>query len=295
MSDFWSITITVLTIGSIISYLWILIANSKTSHKPGQTTGHTYDGIEEYDNPLPAWWYWKFIILVIFGVGYLIYYPGLGNYAGLSGWTSAKALEEAQKANDAKFAPLFAQYRDVPIPELSKDPAVMKMGQRLFATNCSVCHGSTATGSFGFPNLTDDVWLWGGSGEQIEQSIAHGRSAMMPAHKDTFTEPQIWKILSYVESLAGKPQDADEVAAGKVLFNQSCFACHGPEGKGNIAMGAPDLTNGNWLYGGSRTQIEQSIANGRNGIMPAFTDRLGEDKVHILAAYVYSLSQKTSE
>lgn len=295
MSDFWSITVIVLTIGSIISYLWILIGNSKTTHKPGETTGHSYDGIEEYDNPLPAWWYWKFIILIIFGIGYLIYYPGLGNYEGLSGWTSTKALEEAQQANDAKFAPLFAKYRQVSIPELSKDPAVMKMGQRLFATNCAVCHGSTATGSFGFPNLTDDVWIWGGTGEQIEHSIAKGRTAMMPAHKDTYTEPQIWQILSYVESLAGKAQDADEVAAGKVLFGQSCFACHGPEGKGNVAMGAPDLTNGNWLYGGSRAQIEQSIANGRNGIMPAFESRLGEDKVHILAAYIYSLSQQKSE
>ena len=251
--------------------------------------------MKELDNPLPAWWFWKFIVLIVFSIGYLIYYPGLGNYPGLSGWTSAGQLAEDEAANDAKFAPLFAKYRNEPVEQLVNNAEVMKMGQRLFATNCAVCHGSTATGSHGFPNLTDGVWLWGGTGEQIEQTIAQGRTAMMPAHKETYTEPQIWTILSYVESLAGKAQDAKAVEAGKVLFETSCAMCHGPGGKGNQAIGAPDLTNGVWLYGGGRSEIEQTITYGRNGVMPAFSHRLGEDKVHILAAYVYSLSVQQSK
>lgn len=296
MSTFWSIWVIVLTVGSIISYVWILCANRKTTNKPGETTGHSYDGIEEYDNPLPAWWFWKFIILVVFSIGYLIYYPGLGNFKGIGGWTSVGELRADEAAYEAKFAPLFAKYRDVPVVELAKDPDVMKMGQRLFATNCSVCHGSTATGSQGFPNLTDDVWLWGGTPEAIEQTIAHGRTALMPAHKAQYKEEQIWDLVSYVEMLAGSTtQDQEQVDAGKVLFEQGCFACHGMDGKGNPAMGAPDLTNNNWLYGSRRMDIEMSIANGRNGIMPAFTDRLGQDKVHILAAYVYQLSQATDK
>jgi cytochrome c oxidase cbb3-type subunit 3 len=138
--------------------------------------------------------------------------------------------------------------------------------------------------------LTDKTWIWGGSGEQIEQTIAQGRMATMPAHASTYSEEKIWDIISYVGSLGGKTEDPTQVASGKVMFEQSCFACHGIDGKGNTAMGAPDLTDDNWLYGGARIDIEQSIAKGRHGIMPGFKDRLGADKVHILAGYIYSLS-----
>lgn len=290
MSTFWSVFITVGTVGSLVFYMWVLLSNRKTTNKPGETTGHVYDGIEELDNPLPSWWFWWFILLVVFGVGYLIYYPGLGNYKGIGNWTSEGELRADEKANEAKFAPLFARFKDIDVEQLYKEPQAMKIGQRLFATNCTICHGSSATGGMGFPNLTDKTWLWGSKGTDIETSIGHGRTATMPAHEATYKEEQIWDIISYVMKLGGKTQDPKEVERGKVLFNQSCFACHGMEGKGNPAMGAPDLTNDVWLYGDARTTVGQSIAKGRVGIMPAFNDRLGKDKVHILAGYIYSLS-----
>lgn len=292
MSSFWSIFITVLTLGSIAAFVWILMANRKTDKKPGETLGHAYDGIEEYDNPLPAWWFWKFIILVIFSLGYMVYYPGLGNWEGIGGWTSANELEADQKAFDQKFAPYFATFKSIPVEQLKDNAEAMKIGQRLFSQNCAICHGSTASGYPGFPNLTDKVWLWGGKGSDIETTILNGRIAAMPAHENTYKEEQIWDLLSYVVSLNGVEQNANEVERGKALFNTTCMACHGMDGKGNVALGAPDLTNNNWLYGGSRAEIEKTIAKGRNGVMPAFKERLGEDKVHILAGYVYSLSNK---
>lgn len=290
MSTFWSVFIIIGTLGSIAFYVYVLMANRKTTNKPGETTGHNYDGIEELDNPLPAWWFWKFILLVIFGLGYLIYYPGLGNFKGVGNWTSASELKQDILANEAKFAPLYAKYRDIKVEDMHLEVDAMKMGQRLFANNCAICHGSTATGGEGFPNLTDKVWLWGGKGADIETTIAHGRTATMPAHGATYSEEQVWDLISYVVSLGGKAQDADKVASGKVMYEQTCFACHGINGKGNVAMGAPDLTNDVWLYGGARTAIGETITKGRVGVMPAFTDRLGEDKVHILAGYIYSLS-----
>lgn len=292
MSSFWSGFIIVLTVGSLIGFVWLLVANRKTDHAPGETMGHEFDGIEEYDNPLPAWWFWKFILLVVFSVGYLIYYPGLGNWKGIGDWTSEKELRAEEKAFEQKYAPYFAQFSSIAVEELANNQEAMQIGRRLFSTNCSVCHGTSAAGSQGFPNLTDNAWLWGGSGEQIKATIANGRVAQMPAHEATYQEEQIWDLISYVMHLNKVEQDPQEVERGKALFNTNCFACHGMDGKGNAAMGAPNLTNNNWLYGGTRRDVEKSIAKGRNGVMPAFTDRLGEDKVHILAGYIYSLSKK---
>lgn len=292
MSDFWSIFITVGTLGSIIFFAYVLIINRKTTNKPGETTGHVYDGIEELDNPLPAWWFWMYILLMVYGLGYLAYYPGLGNFKGLGNWTSKAELEADMDANEAKFAPLFARFREVPIEELHKDPDAMKMGQRLFATNCSVCHGSTATGAVGFPNLTDDSWLWGAKGADIEASIKHGRTAYMPGFGNVFNPEQISDISAYLLSVNGIKQDDQAVAKGRGAFGQVCFACHGDQAQGKPELGAPDLTDKVWLYGNSQAVLEQTISKGRQGIMPAFNDRLGEDKVHILAAYVYGLSQK---
>lgn len=294
MSSFWSIFITIGTLASIGFYVYVLLANRKTDHKPGETTGHQYDGIEELDNPLPAWWFWLFILLVVYSLGYLLYYPGLGNFKGLGQWSSAAELAADQQANEAKFAPLFARFRQVPVEQLATDPQAMKMGQRLFATNCTVCHGSTAIGATGFPDLTDTVWLWGGSGTDIETTIKHGRTATMPPHEAMFDQHKLADLTSYLLSLNGKAEEPGAVARGKSNYGQICFACHGPDAKGNAAMGAPDLTNQVWLYGDSRSVIEQSIAKGRGGIMPGFEDRLGADKVHILAAYVYGL-QKTED
>ncbi|MCB1643861.1 MAG: cytochrome-c oxidase, cbb3-type subunit III [Pseudomonadales bacterium] len=291
MSSAVSWFVTIATLVSLLVFFLILQLNKSVS-RPGQTTGHDYDGIQEYDNPLPAWWYWGFMFTIVFGIGYLIYYPGLGNYKGVSGWTQVGQLEADQKEADDKYGPIFAQYRSVPVEELATNPAALKMGHRMFINNCSVCHGATGEGSFGFPNLTDSEWLWGSEGATIETTIIGGRKAAMPAWEGVLNDSQITEVTEYVLSMSARP-DVDQALAdkGQQHFMTFCAACHGPEGKGQTMFGAPDLTNDIWLYGNSRSRIEYAIKKGRNGEMPAFANKLGEDKVHILAAYVKSLSQ----
>lgn len=278
------------TIGSLIFFALILYMNRK-SGRPGQTTGHNYDGIEEYDNPLPAWWFWGFMLSIIFAAIYLTYYPGLGNFSGLGKWTQINELEGDQVANDLKYGPLFAAYAEVPLEELSKDEAALKMGQRLFSNNCAMCHGSGATGGIGFPNLLDDEWMWGGSAEQIKASINNGRNGIMAPWGAVLKEEGVKNVTSYVLSLAGREVEKGSAAQGKTHFMTYCAVCHGPEGKGNSMFGAPDLTNEIWLHGNSRSRIEQVIAQGKSGVMPAFKNKLGKERVHILAAYVSSLSK----
>ncbi len=289
MSSLSSGFIIIGTFGSLLAFFLILYLNRSTRN-PGKTTGHNYDGIEEYDNPLPAWWFWGFIITIVFGIGYLLYYPGLGNFAGFGGWTQTGALEASQEAADERYGPLFAQYLDVPVDELVNDVAAMRMGGRLFANNCAVCHGAAGTGSEGFPNLTDSDWHWGGSAEQIKTTIMQGRQAMMPAWGPALQDQGVTEVAEYVEQLAGREVDAALAAAGQERYTMFCAACHGPDGSGQPMLGAPGLNNEHWLYGNSRLRIEDIIRHGRNGQMPAFAERLGEDKVHILAAYVRSLS-----
>jgi len=289
MSSLSSGFIIIGTFGSLLAFFLILYLNRSTRN-PGRTTGHNYDGIEEYDNPLPAWWFWGFIITIVFGIGYLLYYPGLGNFAGLGGWSQVGALEASQDAADERYGPQFAQYLNVPVDELMHDVAAMRMGGRLFANNCAVCHGAAGTGSDGFPNLTDAEWHWGGSAEQIKTTIMQGRQAMMPAWGPALQDQGVTEVAEYVEQLAGREVDAALAAAGQERYTMFCAACHGPDGSGQPMLGAPGLNNEHWLYGNSRLRIEDIIRHGRNGQMPAFAERLGEDKVHILAAYVRSLS-----
>lgn len=290
MSNAFSWFVILGTLGSLAAYFLLLYLN-RTTKNPGRTTGHVYDGIEEYDNPLPAWWFWGFIISILFSVGYLLYYPGLGNFSGFGGWSQVGSLTEDQENADERYGPIFAQYASVPIDELVHDPAAMRMGRRLFATNCSVCHGTAGTGSEGFPNLTDSEWLWGGDAEQIKTTISNGRQATMPAWGPALQEQGVTEVAEYVMKLAGREVDETLATAGQARFNMFCVACHGPEGNGQPLMGAPALSNEVWLYGNSRLRIEDAIRNGRNGQMPAFAERLGADKVHILAAYVKSLQQ----
>ncbi len=292
MSMAWSWVVIIGSVGSIVFFFLVLQLNRRAGKSFGETTGHNYDGIEEYDNPLPAWWYWLFVLSIIYALGYLAWYPGLGSFPGIMGWTSAGELTAAQEASRLKYEPLFAKYSQLPIEELHLNPAANKMGQRLFASNCSVCHGSTAAGGFGFPDLTDDIWRWGGAASDIEQTILNGRKAAMPAWKDIIDEKGIRDVAAFVLSLTNRAADPGAVERGKVVFGTYCFACHGPEGKGQAVMGAPDLTSGVWLYGNSRTRIEFSIKNGRNGEMPGFKHKLGESKVHILAGYIYGLSNR---
>jgi len=291
MSPFWSAWIIILTTVCTVGVTWILFANRKSTNKgPGGTTGHEYDGIEEYDNPLPAWWFYMFVITIVFGVGYVIAFPGLGTFKGVLGWSQEGALQRDLDEAQAQYGPLFAAYAAQPIPELANDPKAMKIGQRLFANNCSTCHGADARGSLGFPNLTDGDWIWGGKPEQIAQTIHDGRQGAMPGWVAALGDDGVRQVAAYVVSLSGRDADTADTEAGKAKFAMFCVACHGADGKGNQLLGAPNLTDDVWLYGGSPLMIQQTLRNGRNGVMPAHKEILSADKIHILAAYVYSLS-----
>ncbi len=295
-SSFWTFFISTGTLGGIAWLVYLLISNSKTiavqTGEKVKSTGHEWDGIEELNTPLPFWWVAMFYITIAFGLGYLVLYPGLGTAKGVLGWSSAGAHSEEVKIAKEQYEPLYKEYASIPIPELSKNENAIRTGGRLFANNCAVCHGSDAKGARGFPNLTDNDWLYGGSPEQIKTTILAGRNGSMPAWHATLGDAGVKNVASYILSLSGREVPADEVTEGKKTFTTICAACHQPDGKGMTALGAPNLTDNIWLYGSTRAVIEQSIANGRRGVMPAHKDLLGEEKVHILAAYVYGLSQK---
>lgn len=296
MSTFWSLWITGLTLINLALLLWVLLANRKVAvddeaDPENKTTGHVYDGIEEYDNPLPKWWFYLFIATFVYSAIYLVVYPGLGNWKGVLGWTSVNQLEREQQKAQEQYGEIFAKYAAMPIEEVAEDPKAMKMGTRLFANNCAVCHGADGGGNFGFPDLTDNDWLYGGSPDQIKHTITHGREAMgMVAWGESLGEDAVVNVTEYVLSLGGREHDADKAELGKDVF-MTCAACHGQDGKGMHATGAPNLTDDIWLYGGEPAQIRHSIRNGRNGVMPAQKDMLREDKIHLLSAYVYGLSQ----
>lgn len=297
MSDFtypivgWLIAIV--TILSILFCFWLVFANNiKKVEGEIKPTGHVWDeDLEEFDNPLPRWWYYMFLITLVFGLIYLALYPGLGAYKGLFGWTQINQYEDESARYDAKYSELYSAYAATPIPELAMNTDAMKSGERIFASYCTVCHGSDARGGIGFPNLTDDNWMWGGTAEQIKASIVNGRIANMPARGGLpLTDDEVENVAEYVMSLAGRDVDKTASELGKQVYGKICLACHLPTGTGNQALGAANLTDSVWLYGSSRSAIIETIKNGRVGEMPAHGEFLGEDKSHLLAAYVYSLS-----
>jgi len=294
MSAFWSTWVIVLTTINIAACFWLIRWTAKPrpgEAEPGEITGHTWDGdLAEYNNPMPRWWLWMFYISLVFSIGYLVLYPGMGNVVGALGWTQITQYEEEVAAAEEKYGPLFERYSNTDIPTLAADPEAVSIGQRLFLNYCSTCHGSDARGARGFPNLTDEDWLYGGSPEAIETSILQGRSGAMPALGAVLGEEGVEQVAAYVMSLGGRVADAAMVEAGKQRF-ALCAGCHMPTGTGNHALGAPNLTDNIWLYGGSVGWIKQSIREGRNGKMPPHGDFLGTDKAHLLASYVYSLSQ----
>lgn len=302
MTTFWSWYVTLLTSGTILGLIWLVLSTRK-GQRPDtteETVGHAFDGIEEFDNPLPKWWFMLFILTIVFAIGYLVLYPGMGNWKGLlpgyeGGWTGVAQWEKEMAKADAQYGPIYAKYAAMPITEVATDDKALKMGGRLFASNCSVCHGSDAKGAYGFPNLTDNQWRWGGEPETIKATLLAGRHAVMPAWGEVIGESGVKNVSAYVlTELAGRklPEEAKaDIEAGKAIFATSCVACHGPQGKGVAAMGAPDLTNPSaFIYGTSFTQLQQTVRYGRQGVMPSQEAFLGNDKVHLLAAYVYSLS-----
>jgi cytochrome c oxidase cbb3-type subunit 3 len=284
--------IIVLTAATFVGITWILFANRKREQQSAEkTTGHEYDGIQEYDNPLPAWWFYMFVLTIVWGAGYLIIYPGMGNFAGLLGWTQVGQHDRQVAAADEKFRTMRDRYMALPIEEIASDPAVRKMGMRMFGNNCAQCHGADAKGSYGFPNLADGDWIFGGTPDGIKASITNGRQAAMPPWGSIIGDKGVTDVTAYVMSINGRESDTAQVAAGEKVFQTYCVACHGADATGNPALGAPNLKNGIWLYGGTPEQISHSIRAGRNGVMPAHKDTLSEDKIHIITAYVYGLSQ----
>ena len=346
MSSFWNIWVWVLSLGTLVVMFLLLrwCLKNFAGVEEGESMGHTFDGIEELNNPLPKWWSTFFLLTIIWAFGYIAMY-GLGNWTGLLGWKSSNQgilnLAESKAATIAnlkkdsgvlvqydremlhaeeKYGPIFEAYAARSIEDLASAKNVeidfdtkgdltaeqkdllhakeaLKVGQRLFIQNCSQCHGSDARGTTGFPNLADKDWLYGGSPETIKQTIMHGRKAagMMAWSGAVGGEEGVKAVAAYVISLSGRSIDPELAKAGEAKF-AICAGCHGSEGQGSLAlglpMGAPNLADNVWLYGGSKRAVEESIRNGRAGVMPPWKDILGEEKIHVISAYIYSLSQE---
>lgn len=294
-SGFWTWFIGVTTVISIVGLIIFVYkySSKKTGGDKVETMGHVWDeNLEEYNNPLPQWWFYWFMITLIWGAVYLILYPGLGSFAGVLGWSQVGQLEEEMQVAEEKYGPLYEQYKNTDIVLLSKDEAALKVGERLYASYCTTCHGSDARGARGYPNLRDDDWLYGGEPEAIKTTIMNGRVAAMPPWKGVLNEESIFNVTSYIEQLSGREVDSMHASLGSEIYKTNCAVCHGADAKGNPMFGAPNLTDDIWLYGGSQKKIMESIVKGRNGNMPAHKEFLGEAKVHILSAYIYSLSSQ---
>ena len=300
MSDFfspgWSIYIAAATILGLLACLALLLFASRgQASSAEESTGHVWDGdLRELNNPMPRWWMILFILTIVFSLFYLVLYPGLGSAKGVLGWTSANAYQAEQGKSAADLGVVYSKYAATSAADLSHDPKAMAIGERLFINNCAACHGSDARGSKGFPNLADNDWLHGGTPEDIVETITHGRIGMMPPMAAAVGDAtQVSNVANYVLSLSGSSHDAAAAEVGKARF-AVCAACHGPDGKGNIAIGSANLTDGTWLHGFGKEAIVAMIANGKTNVMPAQEKRLSPQQIHVLGAYVWSLSQPGS-
>ncbi len=296
MTTGWSLFVIILTIANILACFWLLRWTSKprtASEKigGGADTGHVWDkDLREYNNPLPKWWLWLFYITIAFGLLYLVLYPGLGNIAGVKGWTQAGQYQQERAAVEARAAQLLAPLAALPVAELVNNEQAMSTAHNLFQQNCAQCHGSDGGGALGFPNLRDADWQWGSDADSVVATIVGGRVAAMPGWAAVIGEPGVEEAVAYVQTLSGQQADATKAAAGQVHFQTLCSACHGMDGKGNPLLGAPNLTDGSWLYGGDAATLKQTLMYGRNGQMPAWGDKLGEQRIKLLAAYVTKLA-----
>ena len=295
MTTGWTLFIVILTAINVVGAVWLLWVTSRRSpadKQPGvETTGHTWDGdLREYNNPLPRWWLWMFYGTVAFGIVYLVLYPGLGSWQGTAGWSQEKQWQEQVAAADAAAAPVYARFAGMGLDELGQDPDAMRVARNLYANNCAMCHGSDARGAKGFPSLTDGDWLYGGAPDTVLATISYGRNGIMPPWGEALGERGVEEVVAYVLTLSGLQAPAALAEAGKPKFQMYCAACHGMDGKGMQAVGAPNLTDDIWLYGSDAAEIRYGIVNGRNNQMPAQLELLGEPKVRLLTAYVLSLA-----
>lgn len=293
MSNPWSWYIILGTIASLAACFWLVIyANRQraSAEEIKESEAHVWDeNISELNNPLPMWWLWLFVGTIVWSAFYLVYYPGLGNFGGMSGWSQENQYAEEVAAAEAQYGPLFAAFGAMEVSALVDDPAALGIGASLYQNYCSQCHGSTAQGARGFPNLTDDEWLYGGAPAQIEQSILTGRAGIMPPLAGVFaTDDALDEMVRYVQAM---PDGMDTASPAHTQYMTLCIACHGPTGAGLQALGAPSLVDEVWLYGSSSAETRKSIAEGRVGEMPAHGSLIGNDRARILAAYVYSLAQ----
>jgi cytochrome c oxidase cbb3-type subunit 3 len=292
-SVFWNYYITIITLVSIVACAVLLqsMSRRRSSTDKTATTGHVWDeDLGEYNNPLPRWWIWLFYITIIYSLAYLVIYPGLGSYTGSAKWTSLAQYEGEMKQAEQEYGGIYAKYASQDLRAVAADPEARAIGQKLFLNYCAQCHASDAAGGRGFPNLTDRDWLYGGDPQTIETSIMNGRTGTMPPFGPVLGEDGVKNVANYVLSLSGRAHDPVRAALGKDKFTTICAACHGAEGKGNQALGAPNLTDSIWLFGGSEATIVETITKGRTSVMPAHKDFLGQAKAHLLAAYVYGLS-----
>lgn len=300
MADFahpyWGWFIGLTTLASLT--LLLIFVAMVSRQKPSDEAAHEVwdQDLSEANNPLPRWWLGLFYLTLVFGAGYLIAYPGLGMFDGVLGWTQIGQYQRELEQAERTYAPVYDRYRGEDIAALARDPEALAIGRRLYAAYCTGCHGADAGGGRGFPNLRDHDWLYGGDPEAIEASIRDGRAGVMPAWQPSLGDAAVAELSRYVLGLSGAREAAVETLEGKALFETNCAICHGAGGDGNVALGAPKLSDDIWLYGGSSGEVTESIARGRqNNVMPAHGERLGEAKLHLLAAYVYSLSASTRE
>jgi cytochrome c oxidase cbb3-type subunit 3 len=293
LNSFWNWFVIIITVVSILGCWWLLHWTKGVSDRSGDdvgSTGHIWDDdIRELNTPLPRWWLHLFNITIVFSLVYLVLFPGLGNFAGITQWTQVGQYEAEVESATVAQESVYARFRDMDPAALMADGEAMEIAARLFGNNCAMCHGSDGRGAKGFPNLTDDDWQWGGSFEQIMTTLERGRIGMMPPQGAVLGEDGIREAVAYVQTLSGQKADPDLAAAGQSRF-MVCGACHGMDGTGNQLLGAPNLTDNIWLYGGEPSDIEYTLVNGRNGNMPAFGDSLSEDRRRLLAAYVKQMS-----
>lgn len=292
MSNILNLYIIFLVFFSIIGYSALIYFTRNLSHQHDDNDKHSFDGITELNQPLPSWWLWLFVLTIIFSLFYLALYPGLGKNKGLLDWTSQKACDEISKQEDIIYRPLYMSFSKISIEELSSNLKALKIGKSLFINNCSLCHGLDARGGNGFPNLTNNKWLYGGTPNEIKMTITNGRKGKMPAYASAIGgDEEINSTAWYVISLSDQSVSPDLTTKGKIKFNTICSACHGLNAKGNKFIGAPDLTNPQWIYGGGLENVKNAIKLGRNGVMPAHKDVLTKEQIHILTAYIYSLNK----
>ncbi|HEU4353589.1 MAG TPA: cytochrome-c oxidase, cbb3-type subunit III [Burkholderiales bacterium] len=297
MSEFasgvWDLYIALVTIVSIVACAVFLKSQSvRKVRAEGETTGHTWDeDLAEYNNPLPKWWSWLFYVTIVFSLIYLVLYPGLGTWPGTLGWSQVGQLKDEQSRAEKQFGPIYQKFATIDVEALKKNPEALAIGQKLFLNNCAQCHASDGAGSRGFPNLTAAAWQWGGDVKTIKTTIAEGRTGVMPPFGASLGEQGVKNVAQYVRSLSGLTADSIRVALGKDIYMQNCVACHGADGKGNPALGAPNLTDKNWLHGSTEPVVIETITKGRTSQMPAHKTVLDEARIHLLTAYVLSLSK----